>query len=205
MTDDDDLIDRYLGRFPNPDLTSAEFEEFVRDLFESVAHTLSHYEVRLHDVIPGVDGRYDFDATVRFEVMGAKFLVVVEAKRHANPIKRELVQVLHQKKESVGAHKAVLVSTAKFQRGAVNFATVHGMALVHVTEGRFNYETRAAFQQSYISREQARALGIPEVVGLAFSAGREPGHVSISSVGPEVPERVRQDVLGVTAEVSESH
>jgi hypothetical protein len=38
------------------------------------------------------------------------FLMLVEAKRHKNPIKRELVQVLHSKLRSVGAHKAAMIA-----------------------------------------------------------------------------------------------
>jgi hypothetical protein len=81
--------------------------------------------VKAHDVVEGVDGAYDFDATVRFSVQGLEFLVVVEAKFHKNPIKRELVQVLHAKAVSVGAQKAVLVAAAHFQRGAIEYAKTH--------------------------------------------------------------------------------
>jgi Restriction endonuclease len=56
-------------------------------------------------VVEGRDGTYDFDATVRYELAGVAFLILVEAKLHKNPIKRETVQVLHQKLQSVGAQK----------------------------------------------------------------------------------------------------
>ena len=52
-----------------------------------------------------------------------EFLIVVEAKKHRYPIKRELVQVLHSKIQSVGAHKGVMVSTAPYQNGALDSAT----------------------------------------------------------------------------------
>ena len=87
--------------------------------------------------MPGVDGSYDVDGTVRFRWGDLDFLVVIEAKYHRNPIKRDVVQVLHSKVQSVGAHKVVLVATAPFQRGALNFAKAYGIALVTVTEGRF--------------------------------------------------------------------
>lgn len=82
-------------------------------------------------------GTFDFDATARYQFAGMSFLVLVEAKLHKNPIKRELVLVLYQKILSVGAHKGVMVSTAPYQAGAVAFAKTHGIALVTVTEGRF--------------------------------------------------------------------
>ncbi|MEU9841185.1 restriction endonuclease [Actinomadura sp. NPDC048032] len=124
-------------------VTPAEFEEFVADrLLGSAAPHVSGLSVTLHEKVAGSDGTYDLDATVRYRFAGMDFLVVVEAKHHRNPIKRELVQVLHQKVQSVGAHKGVMVSTATYQSGAVAFARAHGIALVTVTDGRFLFETR---------------------------------------------------------------
>lgn len=130
---------------PRPDISPAEFEEFVADrLLGSAAPHVSGLSVTLHEKVAGSDGTYDLDATVRYGFAGMDFLVVVEAKHHRNPIKRELVQVLHQKVQSVGAHKGVMVSTATYQSGAVAFARAHGIALVTVTDGRFLFETRDA-------------------------------------------------------------
>jgi len=128
---------------PRPDITPAEFEEFVADrLLGPAAPHVSGLTVTLHEKVAGSDGTYDLDATVRYRFAGMDFLVVVEAKHHRNPIKRELVQVLHQKVQSIGAHKGVMVSTATYQSGAVAFARAHGIALVTVTDGRFLFETR---------------------------------------------------------------
>jgi hypothetical protein len=147
-------------------------------------------------VIRGVDGEYDFDATVRYELAGMAFLTLVEAKLHKNPIKRETVQVLHQKLLSVGAHKAVLVSTAPFQAGALRFAVTHGIALVTVTEGRFTYETRAAVQPPPLTREQARDdFGLPTFVGHGYSTGDERGSISVMLMSPEYPEYLAEHLL----------
>jgi restriction endonuclease Mrr len=126
---------------PPADITPAEFEVFVTSLFDALEDSgaISNLRVQNHEVIRGVDGTYDFDATARYELAGMSFLVLVEAKHHKNPIKRETVQVLHQKLQSVGAQKAVVVSTAPFQMGALEIALTHGIALVTVTEGRFTY------------------------------------------------------------------
>lgn len=61
--------------------------------------------------------------------------MLVECKKHKNPIKRELVQALHQKQLSLGANKAILVSTSAFQEGAIKFARAHGIALVKLISG----------------------------------------------------------------------
>jgi hypothetical protein len=134
---DDRGVARATAHYPAADITPAQFEQFVVDTFQSVETAVDNLKVELHDKIVGVDGEYDFDATVRFSMGGMNFLVFAEAKRHKNPVKRELVQVLNDKLRSVGAQKAVMISTAPYQSGALEYPKVHGIALVTVTEGRF--------------------------------------------------------------------
>lgn len=122
---------------------------------------MSNLTVALHEKIRSADGTYDFDATVRYQFAGMSFLVVVEAKLHKNPIRRELVQVLQQKAHSVGAHKAVMVATAPYQAGAVAFARAHGIALATVTEGRFVFGMRGAVPAPCLSREEANEHSNP--------------------------------------------
>ena len=137
--------DRGIVRYPCPEITPGEFEEFVAgELLGAAGSEVDDLVVTVHEKVVGADGVYDFDATVRYRFAGMAFLVVVEAKLHRNPIKRELVQVLHQKIHSVGAHKGVMVATSPYQAGAKEFATAHGIALVTVTEGRFVFATRNA-------------------------------------------------------------
>jgi Restriction endonuclease len=144
VSEDDVRVARPTALYPRPEITPSEFEEFVADqLLAAAAPQVSDLAVTVHEKVVGADGAYDFDATVRYRFAGMAFLVVVEAKLHRNPIKRELVQVLRQKIQSVGAHKGVMVSTSPYQTGAVEFAKAHGIALVTVTEGRFVFETRA--------------------------------------------------------------
>jgi hypothetical protein len=179
-------------------MTPAEFEVFVTSLFKTMqTHGgIDDLEIKNHDVVQGVDGSYDFDATVRFKAAGLKFLVLVEAKMHKHPIKRELVQVLHQKQLSVGAQKAVLVSTAPFQNGALDFALVHGIALVTVTEGRFTYETRSSRRPPVPTRVEARTRwGLPDFVGHAYSNGDSSGSVAMTVISTEYPEYLFECLL----------
>jgi restriction endonuclease len=136
--------DRSIVRYPPPAITPAEFEEFVaRELLGAAGSAVDDLVVTVHEKIIGTDGAYDFDATVRYRFAGMAFLVVVEAKLHRNPVKRELVQVLHQKIHSVGAHKGVMIATSPYQAGAIDFAKAHGIALVTVAESRFVFTTRS--------------------------------------------------------------
>ena len=145
-----------------------------------------------HEKIAGADGMYDFDTTVRYQFAGMSFLVLVEAKLHKNPIKRELVQVLHQKVQSVGAHKGLMVSTVPYQTGVVAFAKAHSIALVTVTEGRFVYETRDVLPVPQISREEAaERFGLPTLVGHYYGPGDEPGFTRVWLLSPDSAEYPR--------------
>lgn len=195
MADDDSEVPPWLYRYPPADITPREFEKWVAELLGSAASELDDLRVVLHEAVTGTDGAYDFDATVRYRWAGLEFLIVVEAKRHANPIKRELVQALHSKIQSVGAHKGVMISTAPFQRGALEFAGVHGIALVSVTEGRFTYETKGATPVPVMSREKARELSLPIFVGYAYGPGDTPGSTRSTIVSTEHPEYIRELLL----------
>jgi hypothetical protein len=161
---------------------------------------VDHLTVTLHDKVEGPDGIYDFDATVRYQLAGMSFLVLVEAKRHKNPIKRELVQVLHQKVQSVGAHKGVMISTAPYQIGAVKFAKAHGIALVTVTEGRFTYEARDMLPGPEMSRDEAaERFNVPTFVGHYFGPGSKPDTIRTWRLSAEdrgYPQYVAEFLLG---------
>lgn len=196
---DDEKVDRWIAtRPPAENISPKEFEQFVAEALRAGGPSLEDFAVESHEVLRSADGDYDFDVTVRFSVRGMDYLTLVEAKYHSNPIKRELVQVLYQKLQSVGAQKAVMFSTAPFQRGAIEFAKVHGIALVMVSEGRFTYETRAAAPRPVMSREEAREqYGLSTFVAVCFGPGDEPGWTSITTVDPDDSERIQEAIFGL--------
>jgi len=195
---DDTEVNRATAHYPSADISPEEFEEFVTTLFDSTGQIVNGLTVTPHEKIIGVDGTYNFDATVRYEFAGMSFLVLVEAKRHNNSIKRDLVQILYQKVQSVGAHKGVMISTAPYQKGAVEFAKTHGVALVTVTEGQFTFETKDRLPSPAMSREEAaERFNVPMFVGHHYGAGGEPGSTSVTLVSPEHPEYVAELLLGV--------
>ncbi|WP_081613226.1 restriction endonuclease [Xanthomonas sp. SHU 199] len=118
------------------DITPEEYELQVKMWLESVGHELDSFSTAHRELLCGTDGDYEIDVVVRFKALGGvQFKTLVECKKHKNPIKRELVQALHQKQQSLGANKAILVSTSAFQDGAVEFAQAHGIALVRLISG----------------------------------------------------------------------
>jgi restriction system protein len=51
--------------------------------------------------------------------------------------------VLEAKLRDVAAHKGMLFSTSGFQKGALQYATAHGIATIAVVNGRWLYETKS--------------------------------------------------------------
>lgn len=200
MADEDSEVPEWLQRYPPADLTPSEFEEWVAEVFASAGTDLGDLRVEVHERVAGIDGSYDFDATARYRWAGLEFLVLIEAKRHANPIRRELVQALHSKIQSVGAHKGVMISTARFQRGALEFAKVHGIALVSVTERRFTFETKALAPSPVLSRQRGLDMsGLPTFVGFCYGPGDTAGSTSITLISTDHPDYIRELLLAVPA------
>ncbi|MEV4055176.1 restriction endonuclease [Amycolatopsis sp. NPDC049688] len=196
---DETVVDRVTAHYPPADITPDEFEGFVVGLLRSAEAEVDNLIVTSHEKIEVADGVYDFDATVRYEFAGMEFLILVEAKRHKNPVKRELVAVLYQKVVSVGAHKGVMISTAPYQSGAVKFAKSHGIALMTVTEGRFTFETKNASHGPSISREEAvERFNLPVFVGHVYGIGENANSTNVTLLSEEYPRSVAELLLGVS-------
>jgi restriction system protein len=116
------------------ELTPSEFEEHVREMLGLSGCDLSDLRITRREVLQGAEGGYEIDVIVRFSALNANFVVLVECKHHKSPIKRDVVQVLFDRIRSTGAHKGIVFATSTFQRGAIEYAKQHGIALVKVTD-----------------------------------------------------------------------
>jgi restriction system protein len=161
----------WLDVYPEANLSPRDFEILVKSWLDAAGLQLDEYRSQ-HDVrLNTADGEYQIDITATFSALGAEYRNFIECKRQKNPIKREQVQALLSKLQSIGAQRAILFSISSFQRGAVEFAQAHGVALVRVVDGR----------TSWIAKDRALAAGadwqdvpdhIPPVVG--WLVGEEP-------------------------------
>ena len=135
-----------MRRFSNPDyITPKEFEQTVHAWFESFADELNSFDAEHLEKHTGGDGDYEIDVTVRFTAFGgASFLVLCECKKYSNPIERGLVQILNDKRRSLNAQKAMMVSTAPYQSGAKKYAKTNNIALVEVKNGGLAYISACA-------------------------------------------------------------
>jgi hypothetical protein len=201
----DEEVDWTTSDYPPADISPAEFEDFVAQLLRSARTEVEGLSVKLHDKVTSADGTYDLDATVRFNLAGMQFFVIVEAKRHKNPIKRELIRILHQKVLSLGAQKGVMISTAPYQRGAVAFAETHGIALATVTEGRYTLIARSSSATAPMSRAEALAtFDTPIFVGHYYARERESDTTAVTLLSPEYPEYVVEMLTGQPVEAAQA-
>jgi restriction system protein len=127
-------------------IDGSAFEQLVLDLLAEAGRELPGFRIEHRETVATPDGAYQIDVTARFRQLGVDFFVLVECKDHTRAVEREDVQVLADRKRAAGAQKAILFATNGFQKGAIEYAKVHGIALVRVLEGSLMDETRSAHQ-----------------------------------------------------------
>ncbi len=123
-------------------ITPEKFEKYSLKLLKEQTQGLENLEIQHNVIIQKSDGNYQIDGKIQFDVMGIRYVTLVECKHYKNAITREKVQVLYDKIRAVGAHKGILISTSNFQSGAIKFAKEHGIALIQIVEADLTYEIR---------------------------------------------------------------
>jgi len=129
-------------------LSPEAFEREVQRILEKCGADLDSFRTTHREKLCASDGVYQIDVTARFSALGAHFVVLVECKHQKNPVKREVVQVLRDKVQSLGANKGMLFSTATFQKGAVAYALKHGIALIRITHWHESFVTFSRTRRS---------------------------------------------------------
>ncbi|MGY4794883.1 restriction endonuclease [Lysinibacillus fusiformis] len=124
------------------ELTPEEFERYSLDLLFEQTQNLENLVFEHNRIIEAHDGNYQIDGYIEFTFMGLKYKTLVECKHYKSAITREKVQILHTKIQSLGAQKGILISTSNFQSGAIEYAKIHGIALIQLTEAGIDYEVR---------------------------------------------------------------
>jgi restriction system protein len=118
-------------------LSPEGFEQAVEAHLRSYEPALKGLEITRRERLEQPDGSYEIDLVVRFEVIWVSFLVLVECKRYAGSIKRDVPMLLHGKLQSAGAHKGIVYTTSDYQKGAVLYARQHGIGLMLLQEHSF--------------------------------------------------------------------
>ena len=122
---------------PLQKMTPEKFEKYVRGIVKRENMTLQDFKVTHLEPVEGMDGEYKMDVVATFVLFGgAVYRTLIECKRYSDPIEREIVMILQQKLQSTGSQKGMIFSTSRYQSGAIEFAKVHGVALVYVQWGK---------------------------------------------------------------------
>lgn len=158
------------------DISPIEFELIVKKWVEDSEKKLISLKVEHNVKLEAHDGTYQIDVLAIFEAFGAEFKIIIECKKHKNAIPRSLVQILHDRVRSLGAHKGMLFTTTGFQSGAIKYAKEHGITLIRITEGSACYETRSAY-----SIELSSDIKYPDYMGWQIEA-TENGSTSVKAI-----------------------
>lgn len=156
------------------ELTPEEFEKYSLELLSEQTKGLENLKIEHNRIIEAFDGSYQIDGYIEFTVMGIKYKTLVECKHYKSSITREKVQILHEKVQSIGAHKGILISTSNFQSGAIQYASIHGIALIQLTEADINYETRGRLNVVHQHRLPPRNYG-KKYTGVLLNRGKQGG------------------------------
>ncbi|MCC7385957.1 MAG: restriction endonuclease [Deltaproteobacteria bacterium] len=131
-------------------LSPEQFERHVKKWIEA-SWRGGPMRVVQRAVRKGRSGNYEIDVLVEFEILGgASMRMLVECKRHRRRVQRDVVLALKSKLDELSAHKGMLVSTAGFQSGAIDYAKEHGIALVEIASGRTAYLTKGGPEPTMI-------------------------------------------------------
>ena len=102
-------------------LSPTDFEKHCYSILEGYAEEegLKDFTITHNVRIETYDGTYQIDVYAEFTALNSKFKVLCECKQYTSSVSREKVAVLHDKIESIGAHKGILLATSDFQSGAI--------------------------------------------------------------------------------------
>ncbi|MFD0751274.1 restriction endonuclease [Mucilaginibacter calamicampi] len=130
-------------------ITPLEFEQLVANYLIELGKDLPDFKVTHNEKLSSEDGTYQIDVYATFKAIGVEIKVIIECKRYKSSVKREKVQVLHDKTRALGAHKAIMFSTADYQEGAIRYAVAHGIALVRLLPGSVKYVTNSTYTHQF--------------------------------------------------------
>lgn len=133
----------------NADIDAVEFEKFCLDTLAAYARRegLNNFTISHNQKVQAFDSTYQIDILAEYIALGCKNKVVVECKKHSRSVERSVVTDLYAKTQSIGAQKAILISTSGFQKDAVKYAEAHGIALWQIFDVYIKHIVASAKQE----------------------------------------------------------
>lgn len=127
-------------------ITPIEFEQFCMETLRAYAEreALQNFEIKHNQKVDAYDSTYQIDVLAEYTALGCKHTIIIECKKHSRSIERAVVAELYAKLQSIGAQKAILISTSGFQSDAVKYAKIHGIALWQICDRIIKHMSAAA-------------------------------------------------------------
>jgi len=166
-----------------------EFEEAAKAILEEAGATISKFKVNGKKKFTSDDGEYEIDASVEFTILGgAEFFVLVEcrAKKQGNSVTRDEILAFYGKMQSLSAQKGIFFTTSGYQKGAIEYAKKHSIALVQVVDGKSLYITKGAGVKNVTPPPWVK---LPKYAGWLISLA-EKNKTSYSLVRPEIQKEL---------------
>lgn len=126
--------EKYYGQSRVCSMTPTEFELHCMEILRGYAEEekLPVFNIEHNVKLTASDGTYQIDVYATYTALGAEMKILAECKQYKKSVGRDKVEVLESRLRSLGAQKGILLSTAGFQSGAIDFAKAHGIALVQM-------------------------------------------------------------------------
>lgn len=109
-----------------------EFENQAKNfLRKSLKRTTGReIHIRHQSDIKSIDGSvFNIDLSYELEIGKIKYLTIVECKSWKNSVSRDVIMTVEQKRVALKAQKAVVITSGKFQKGAIEYAKNNSIAL----------------------------------------------------------------------------
>lgn len=153
--------EEYYGQSRVCSMTPTEFELHCMEILWGYAEEekLPAFKIE-HDVkLTSSDGTYQIDVYATYTALGAEMKILAECKQYKKRVGRDKVEVLESRLRSLGAQKGILLSTAGFQSGAIQFAEKHGIALIQVFDTRVNWYSHSSWPDAEIQEDDPFTYG----------------------------------------------
>lgn len=117
-------------------ITPVDFEKLCLDLLLKTKDfkKINIISIQHNKKITSSDGKFQLDGYIEYELLNVRHKVIIECKNHTRPVQRSVIMELKAKLDSIGAQKAILMSTSGFQTGTIEYAQKHGIGLIQVVE-----------------------------------------------------------------------
>ncbi len=135
-------------------MTYLEYELFIKTHFEKQLQKSFKKSIKVEhqkELISSEGLKYKIDLHFKFYIEDSEYLTIIECKNWKSRVTRNILNSFDSIRNSLRAHKAIVVTTNGFQKGAIEFAKTNHIGLYKITsDGKiFNYANYDGMYNDY--------------------------------------------------------